>query len=127
MTAYVDADFANYKDRKSLTGYTFKLAGQTIAWKTKKQPTVSLSMVEAEYIALDTTTSELIWVRNLLEELGFKQPTTRIFEDNQGCIAIANNPVVKSRVKHVDIKYHFLRERIINSELSVNFYIRSTS
>ena len=52
----------------------------------------------------------------------FKQPTTGIFEDNQGCIAIANNPAVKFRVKHVDIKYHFLRE---NTELSVNYIFTS--
>jgi hypothetical protein len=121
LTAYVDADFANYKDRKSLTGYTFKLSGQTISWKTKKQPTVSLSTVEAEYIALATASSELIWIRNFLNEIGFKQPTTTIYEDNQGCIAIANNPIVKSRVKHVDIKYHFLRERILNNELLVKY------
>lgn len=70
---------------------------------------MALSSTEAEYIALTQATKEAIWLRFLLEELGFKQEgTTRIHEDNQSAIAIAKNPIQHARTKHIDIQYHFV-------------------
>ena len=121
LQGFVDADFANSPDRKSITGYTFLLSSCCIAWKTRKQPTISLSTVESEYIALAVATSECIWIKQFLSELGYDQRSTVIFEDNQGCIALAKNPIVKSRVKHVDIKYHFIRDMIHSKQIDLQF------
>ena len=76
---------------------------------TKKQPTVATSSVEPEYIASVNATKEAIWLRTLLKELDFPQVTaTIIHADNQECIALANNPVSHSHVKHIDICHHFI-------------------
>ena len=73
LQIYVDADYANRSDAKSISGYVTMLGGGSIAWSARKQRTVSLSMTEAEYIALTEGAKELIWLRNTLQELGFDQ------------------------------------------------------
>ena len=100
-------------DRRSTTGYCFKLgdSGVSVSWQVKKQPTVSLSSCEAEYQGLAAAVQEAIFLRGLLREMGYEQfePTT-IGEDNQSCIKLATNPVLHKRSKHIDTKYHFIRE-----------------
>ena len=91
----------------------------TITWNSRRQPTVALSTTEAEYMALSYTICEGIWIRALLRELGMAQPTTTIHEDNQGCIALAKNPVQHHRTKHIDVKYHFIREQIEQESFQV--------
>ena len=91
-----------------------------IAWKSRRQPTVALSTMESEYMALTDATKELKWVRTLLAELGYSNlngksnndEPTKLFSDNQGAIALAKNPVSHSRAKHIDIRHHFVREAI---------------
>jgi len=84
-------------DQHSVSGFAFNVAGGCISWLSKKQSTVATSLVEAEYVALATTTKEAIWLRTLLEELNFTQTTATIIKaDNQGCIALAHNPVSHS-------------------------------
>jgi len=87
-----------------------------IAWKTRCQPTVVLSTMESEYMALTDTTKELKWVRTLLAELGYSNrksnEPTELYSDNQGAIALAKNPVSHSRAKHIDLRHHFVREAI---------------
>jgi len=74
---------------------------------------VALSSTEAEYIALCLASQEAIWLRKLLENIGFKQSdATTLYEDNQGTIALAKNPKSHSRTKHIDIKYHYVREAV---------------
>src|SRR6201996_6441500 len=89
LIGYCDADWAsNVDDRRSVTGYVFMLAGGAISWKTKKQPTVALSSVEAEYMAATQATKEAIWFRSFLTQLGINvgsSPTT-IYSDSQGSI-----------------------------------------
>lgn len=114
LVGYCDADWAGDLDtRKSTTGYVFSVAGGSVTWNCKRQPTVALSSTEAEYMSLCAAGREAVWLRKLLMELGYDQvgPTT-IFADNQGSLALAKNPVYHSRTKHIDVQHHFIRELI---------------
>ena len=123
IVGYADADWAgDVNTRKSTSGYAFQIGGSTISWMSKRQSTVALSTTEAEYVALSTATQEAIWLRSLLKGMGFaqKSPTT-IFEDNQGTIALAKNPIRQPRTKHIDIKYHFTRDAITKGETQLTY------
>ncbi|UYV63271.1 hypothetical protein LAZ67_2003604 [Cordylochernes scorpioides] len=109
----VDADWGgNLADRKSQTGLVFFLAGGPIAWESKKQQTVALSSTESEYIALCEAGKEAVYLRTLLDEMGFgellNEPTV-LKTDNQGAQQLARNPVHHARTKHIDIKWHYIR------------------
>ena len=122
---YSDADWGGDRDtRRSTTGYLFMIeeAGGAVSWGSKLQPTVALSSAEAEYMAACAAVQEAIHLRLLLRDLGFeqKEPTV-IFEDNQGCIALSDNPVFHKRTKHIDIRYHFIRERVASGEVELKY------
>jgi hypothetical protein len=108
-------------DRKSTTGFVIYLNKNPISWKSRKQNTVALSTCEAEYMALADVVSEIISIRSLLTELGFDPTPTSVFEDNQGTIALATNPVNHSRAKHIDIKFHFIRDHIANGTIMLEY------
>lgn len=114
LTGYADADWAgDLDDRHSTTGSLFVMAGGSISWLSKKQPMVALSTSEAEYVALSVATQEAVWLRRLLAGLkvGSQEPT-ELMEDNQGTIAMAKNPVSHARTKHIEIRYHYVREAV---------------
>jgi len=126
LIGYCDADWAgNIDDRRSTTGYVFLIAGGSVSWSSKKQPTVALSTTEAEYMALTQATKEAIWIRQLLSEIGMTPKTSReptiIRSDNQGCISLAKNSVHHARTKHIDIQHHFVREKLEDGEVEVIF------
>lgn len=123
LVGWTDSDWAGDIDtRRSVGGFVFDVAGSSITWSSKKQPTVALSTVEAEYMAASNATKEAIWLRTLLADLGHPQMSaTIIHADNQGCIALSRNPVAHSRAKHIDIRHHFIRERIARSEIDLQF------
>jgi Reverse transcriptase (RNA-dependent DNA polymerase) len=117
LQGYSDSDWAGDMDtRRSTTGYVVMLNNGAIAWKSRRQPTVALSTMESEYMALTEATMELKWVRTLLAGLGYSNgksdDPTNLFSDNQGAIALAKNPVSHSRAKHIDIRHHFVSEAI---------------
>ena len=123
LSGYSDADWAgDLDDRHSTPGNFFMLANGAVSWMSKKQATVALSTAEAEYIALSAATREAIWLRRLLTDIGvpLKGPTV-IHEDNQGAIAIARNPVAHARTKHINIRYHFVREGIQNGAVDLKY------
>lgn len=105
-------------DRKSTTGYLFKLFNCTLSWysnQKKKKKCVSISSTKSEYVALFFAVSEACWLRKLLRDFhifDLRMPTT-IYEDNQSAIKIANNPENNKRLKHVDIRFHFIKENIL--------------
>jgi hypothetical protein len=118
---FVDADWASdTSDRKSTSGYVFKLAGGAISWSSKKQTSVAMSSTEAEYIAAAHAAKEAVWLRRLLTELG--QPTlhpTLLHIDNQSAIAITRNPEFHDRTKHIEVRYHFLRHQHTQGEIDL--------
>jgi hypothetical protein len=84
-----------------------------ISYQSKRQPCVALSTTEAEYMACCSAAREAIWLRGGLSELGFEQKLpTLIHEDNQGCIALVRNPVNHERTKHIDVRFHFIRDSV---------------
>jgi hypothetical protein len=123
LSGYSDSDWgSNTDDRRSNTGYVFMMANAAISWQSKAQPTVALSSSEAEYMALCSAAQEAIYLRRLFADLGSPQDDpTMIYQDNQGCIAMAHNPVHHSRTKHIDIKFHFVRERIAAGEIKLEY------
>lgn len=123
LVGYADADFAGDKhDRKSTSGFVFKVYGNAVSWSSKKQPTVSLSSTEAEYIALGGAICEGKWLRGLLHELGVDcKAATTIFEDNQSTMRVAAEPREHQRMKHIDVKYNFIRESIASGEFKLKY------
>jgi hypothetical protein len=93
-----------------------------VSWRSLLQPTVALSTTEAEYIALTEASKEVEWVRSFLKELkyGTETPTT-LSTDNQGAKALANNPVSHNRTKHIAIRHHYIREKIVNDSVWIQY------
>ena len=123
LSGYSDADWAgDINDRKSTSGYLFMMSGAATSWKSRKQTCVALSTAEAEYVALAGATQEATWMRQLLEDLYHeqKEPTV-IREDNQAAIAIAQQPHSHSKMKHIDIRYHFVREKVQDNTIELRY------
>ncbi|CCO30980.1 Retrovirus-related Pol polyprotein from transposon TNT 1-94 Includes: RecName: Full=Protease [Rhizoctonia solani AG-1 IB] len=123
LVGFVDADYAGDPNTsRSTSGWIFKMTGGSIAWSSRKQPTISLSSTEAEYVAAASAARELIWVRGFLSELGFTQngPTV-VYTDNQSSMALSKNPGNHQNTKHIRVKYHFIREMIELKEIELKF------
>jgi hypothetical protein len=112
LEAFSDSDYAgDQDDRRSTSGYVFMFSGGAVAWSSKKQPVVSLSTTEAEFISAAHCACQVVWMRRVLETLNCKQVTpTVIYCDNMSTIKLAKNPVMHGRSKHIDVWFHFLRE-----------------
>ena len=121
LFGYSDSDWAGDLDtRRSTSGYVFRIGDATINWCSKRQQTVARSSTEAEYVALSSAAQECIWLRRLLNDVGYGSsvPTT-IYADNNGAIELSKKSFTIERTKHIDIAYHFTRERVVSNELSV--------
>lgn len=120
---YSDADWGGAVDRRESTGaYIYFIAGGPVSWCSKRQDAVALSSCESEYYALSEAGKEAIWLRRLLTETGqISQGPSLIWADNQGAIAVAENPEFHRRMKHVDIKYHWVRKAIEDGAIQVEY------
>lgn len=112
LMAYSDSDYAgDLDDRKSTSGYVFLLSSGAISWSSKKQPVVSLSTTEAEFITAASGACQVIWLQRVLGSLGKNEDKTTIIHcDNSTAIKLSKNPVMHGRSKHIDVRFHFLRE-----------------
>lgn len=120
--AYCDADWANSEDdRRSCTGYTFIFQGGSICWNSKRQPTVALSTTEAEYMSLSACTQEAVWLKQLQEQFwpNLKKQAIIVYCDNQSCIKLSGSDGYHCRTKHIDVRHHFLREKIHHNKIKV--------
>jgi len=111
---YTDSDFAgDQDDRKSTSGYVFLLSSGAISWSSKKQPAVSLSTTEAEFIAAASNACQVVWISRILKSLHQTQSTpTKVYCDNISAIKLSKNPIMHGRSKHIDIRFHFLQELV---------------
>ncbi|KAJ9548783.1 hypothetical protein OSB04_021326 [Centaurea solstitialis] len=111
LVAYTDSDYGGANlDRKSTSGGCQFLGGRLVSWQCKKQTTVSQSTTEAEYIAASQCCSQVLWIQNQMQDYGLSFLQTPIYIDNNSAISIVNNPVKHSKTKHIEIKYHFIRD-----------------
>ncbi|PNX85850.1 hypothetical protein L195_g041924 [Trifolium pratense] len=112
LEAYTDSDYAgDLDDRKSTSGYVFMFSSGAVSWSSKKQPVVTLSTTEAEFIAAASCACQGIWMRRILEKLGHTQlGSTTVYCDNSSAIKLSKNPVLHGRSKHIDVRFHFLRD-----------------
>lgn len=91
-----------------------------VSWKSKKQTIVSRSSTEAEYRALAATTSEIIWIKHLLQAFNIDTTaSTLLFCDNESTIKLANNPTFHERTKHIELDFHFIRDKVVDNTIKL--------
>ncbi|XP_039128972.1 uncharacterized mitochondrial protein AtMg00810-like [Dioscorea cayenensis subsp. rotundata] len=118
VTGYCDADYAGDCDtRRSTTGYIFSLGSGAVSWCSKRQPTVSLSTTEAEYRAAAMAAQESTWLMQLLKDLHQPIEQVMLHCDNMSAVCVAENPMYHARTKHIEVHYHFLREKVLQGEI----------
>ncbi|TXG67231.1 hypothetical protein EZV62_008506 [Acer yangbiense] len=112
LFGFTDSDYAgNQDDQKSTSGYVFMMGSGAVSWSSKKQQIVTLSTTKAEFVAATSCSCQAIWLRRLLEALHYRQQgPTLIYCDNVSAIKLSRNPVLHGRSKHIDVRYHFLRD-----------------
>lgn len=112
FSAYSDADYAgDVLTRKSTSGYAFMLGNGIVSWASQRQKSVATSTTEAEYIAASEAVKELVWLERFLNELLGKSMKAVLYIDNQSAIRLIKNPEFHKRTKHIDVRYHFIREK----------------
>ena len=113
MPLFVDADWAGDHDtRHSTSRLVSVFCGCVVSWVSQKQTIVATSTTEAEYVALSTMSKEIVFLRNFLESIGFPQQVTPVWADNMAANFLSQHAKVSSRTKHIDIKFHHIRELI---------------
>ena len=119
--AFVDADYGGCRDtRRSTSGYVFSMAGGPVTWSSKRQATVTLSTVEAEYVAMSWAVQQMVWMQAWLDEvtIGYVKPGV-IKGDSRGAIALTENTKDHGKVKHIDIRHHYIRELVHSGRVSL--------
>ena len=124
MRGYTDADWAaDVDERKSTSGFIFLLGNSTISWSSKKQTCVALSTMESEFIAFSSTVQEGVWLKRFLDHLkvtSSEEPVT-IMSDSQSSIAYTKDPKFHSKTKHIDIKYHYVKDKVARGEVNLKY------
>ena len=121
---FSDADWAGAIDgRHSTGGYIFFVAGGAVSWSSKRQDVIALSSCESEYYGLAEAGKEALWIRQLLTELGQYDTSTpaHLWMDNQGAKALSENPEFHRRTKHIDVRYHWVREEVAKGTLQLEY------
>ena len=121
LHAFVDANWAGDLDtRHSTSGLVSVFCGCVISWVSQKQTIVATSTTEAEYVALSSMSKEILFLRNLLDSIGFPQKTSKIHADNMAANFLTEHAKVSTRTKHIDIKYHHIRELVETKQVAVD-------
>lgn len=123
ITGFTDSDLAgDLDDRKSTGGMAFYLNDCLVSWNSQKQKTVALSSCEAEFMAATAVACQALWLRSLLAELMGKEPkAVKVLVDNKSAIALMKNPVFHGRSKHIDTRFHFIRECVEEGQIVLEF------
>ena len=124
LFGFIDSDYAGDLDnRKSTSGYVFMMGAGAISWSSKKQPIVTLLSTNAKFVVATTCAYQAIWLKKILKELHFKDDgPTQIYCDNSLAIKLSKNPVLHGQSKHIDVKYHFLRDLTNDGVINLIYY-----
>ncbi|MCO5606403.1 hypothetical protein L7F22_060591 [Adiantum nelumboides] len=120
---YTDFDcLGSVYDRRSTSGYMFSFGSAIVTWSSKKQPTVALSSTEVECKGAAIATCEVAWLKMLLQDFEIRvQDPVVIYCDNISSIQLARNPVFHNRTKHIEVHYHFIRERVLDGDIDLDY------
>ena len=122
LIGYTDADYAGSRvDRKSTSGSCQLLGNMIVSWFSKKQNSVALSTSEAEYIAAGSCCAQILWMKHQLEDYGISFEHVPIMCDNTSAINLSRNPIQHSRTKHIEIRYHFIRDHVQKGDIELEF------
>ncbi|GKE37548.1 retrovirus-related pol polyprotein from transposon TNT 1-94, partial [Tanacetum coccineum] len=122
LKGYSDSDYTGCNmDRKSTLGACQLLGGKLVCWSAKKQQSVAMSSAEAEYVAGVRCCANILWMNSQITDYDINYENVPIFCDNTSAIEISNNPVLHSRIKHIDIRYHFIRDHILKGDIELHF------
>ena len=125
LIEYIDFDWADDSTRRSIFDYLFNVDSDVISWSSKRQAIVALFTCEAEYIDQTLTIKEVIWLKTLLNQLLRPRDSDSkiiiIFDDNQSAIALVKNAQFHARIKHINIAHHFVREKVNNDIVNIQF------
>ncbi|CAJ2651723.1 unnamed protein product [Trifolium pratense] len=122
LKAYCDADYAGDKlERKSTSGACQFLGEALVSWCCRKQNTIALSTTEAEYVSAANCCSQVIWIKNQLEDFSLRYTNIKILCDNTSAINLSKNPIQHSRSKHIEIKHHFIRDHVCKKDVELIF------
>ncbi|GJZ97888.1 hypothetical protein Tco_0670341 [Tanacetum coccineum] len=122
LTAYSDADHAGCQDtRRSTSGSAQFLGDKLISWSSKKQKSTAISSTKAKYIALSGCCAQILWMRSQLTDYGFTFNKIPLYCDNKSAIDLCRNNVQHSRAKHIDVRYHFIKEQVESGIVELYF------
>lgn len=122
LECYSDSDYAGDPEtRRSTSGYVFMLGSGAISWSSQLQKCVVTSSTEAEYVAGSQSVKEMVWLKKLMSDLHIKCETTTLHMDNQSAIRLVKNPEFHKRTKHIDVMYHFIREKFTGGFFELNY------
>nr|GEY41626.1 retrovirus-related Pol polyprotein from transposon TNT 1-94 [Tanacetum cinerariifolium] len=122
LTAYSDADHARcHLDRKCISGSVQVLGDKLVCWSSKKQNCVFISTAKSEYLAVSSCCAQVLWMRTQLTNYGFFYDKVPIYCDSKSAIAIACNPVQHTRTKHIDVRYHFIKDHVEKGTIELYF------
>jgi hypothetical protein len=122
VDCFTDADWGGQPDSHSISGYGLRFGTGVIAWSSKRQPIVTVSSAEAEYVATLQAVKEIYWARQFLGEFdGPRKGPTVLHCDNQSTIALTKDNKFHARMKHVRIRYHFVREAVDDGTIVVKY------
>ena len=124
ISGYSDADWASHVHRHSISGFVYFIGAGIVSWSCKKQPIITLSSTEAEYVALTHSSKDILWIHKLLSEFSrifsFHMPTTLLC-DNQGAIRLSKDSTFHARTKHIDVHFHFIRQTISSGHIVLKY------
>ncbi|MCO5547056.1 hypothetical protein L7F22_052024 [Adiantum nelumboides] len=123
LSGFTDVDWVgSVCDQRSTSGFRFSLGSIAITWSSKKQPTVALLSAEAEYMGVVVAACEVAWLKLLLGDLGIQvQRSVVIHCNNLSSIQLAQNPLFHAMTKHIEVHYHFIRERVLDGSINLTF------
>ena len=121
FTSYTDADHAGCPDTgRSTSGYVIKMGSGAISWSSRLQTIVALSTTEAEFVAAVSAGQEILWLRNLLSEFGYEHSSaSKLRIDNLSALSVAKNPEHHGRMKHLDLRFYWLRDEVAKGRIEV--------